>query len=81
MNGVWEKIVGLLEQNYEKNRHGYWTNHDAIMCPTEEAANILADFLEDVGFDVVSTSYYDTLEDERDGDTNECTGWYAVYPD
>lgn len=59
------------------NWHGFWVSgSDEIMCPSEEAANVLADFFEDCGFDVMHTFHYD--DEERDGLN---LGWWAVYID
>ena len=61
--------------------HGFWVNRmeQEIMCPNEESANVLADFLEDCGFDAVNTHFYD---DEVEEFTNlDCSGWWSVYLD
>ena len=73
---MWPFLLWCLQQQEE--RHGYWTNGQDILCPTEDAADKLADFLEDLGFDVVNTGYFDPEEDARNGETDECTGYWYV---
>ncbi|EXG87800.1 hypothetical protein K413DRAFT_4700 [Clostridium sp. ASBs410] len=58
---------------------GIWTNGDDIMCETETIANVIADFLESIGVtDVATTGYFDPVDDERNGEVNECTGFYYI---
>ena len=45
------------------------------MCPTEEAANLIADFFEDCDLGIMHTYLYN---DEADGLNR---GWWAVYVD
>ena len=71
-------LMKALKDNAENNKHGYWSDGDQILCKKEEDAETLADFLEDLGFDAVNTSYYNPVEDERDGSVDEYTGYYAV---
>jgi len=59
--------------------HGFWVNgNDEIMCPTEEAANLLADFFEDCGVDIMHTHHYTESEEFVNED---CLGWWSVYVD
>lgn len=63
----------------DDNWHGFWANGDnEIMCPTEEAANLIADFFEDCGFDIMHTHHYTTLEELVNEDY---LGWWSVYID
>lgn len=56
--------------------HGFWVNgSEEIMCPTEEAANLIADFFEDCDLGIMHTYLYN---DEADGLNR---GWWAVYVD
>ncbi len=74
----WTYLVRCLEKYADRNRHGYWTDGMEILCKTEEAAEHLANFLEDIGFDYVNTGYYDPKEDEADGKVDARTGqWYV----
>ena len=61
----------------------YRTNNDGteILTQMEDFADHLANFLECMGYDVMHTSYYDPSEDARNGETDDDTGWYCVYPD
>ncbi len=56
-----------LEQHEGENRHRFWTDGDDILCTTKEAAESVANFLEDIGFDQLMTGYYDPDEDSRNG--------------
>ena len=74
----WEHLINSLFDNKEQNKHGFWTDGEEILCTTEEQAEVLADFLEDLGFDCVHTGYYDPKEDERNNEVNDHTGcWYV----
>ena len=77
----WTYLLKCLTQYADRNRHGYWTDGEEILCKTEEAAEHLADFLEDLGFDSVRTGYYDPEEDQRNNEVNDHTGWYYVTVD
>lgn len=74
---IWSYLIKSL-QNNENNKHGFWTDGEEILCKTEEQAEVIADFLEDVGFDYVNTGYYDPIEDERNGEVDRYTGWWYV---
>lgn len=52
---LYDEIVRCLSNHAATNRHGYWTDGDEIYCKTAEAAEHLADFLEDLGIDVICT--------------------------
>ena len=78
---AWAFILRILEKYACYNRHGYWTDGEEILCKTEEAAEHLADFLEDLGFDYVRIGYYDPEEDQRNNEVNNHTGWYYVSVD
>lgn len=75
---LWDFLTDCLEKYADHNRHGYWTNGQDILCRTEEEAEHLANFLEDIGFDCVMTGCYEPEEDERSGETDACTGFYYV---
>lgn len=55
-----------------------WAVEDEILCDDEDAAEIIADFLENLGFDEVNTGYYDPEEDKRSNEVDKFTGWYYV---
>lgn len=75
---IWTYFCQSLQNNVENNKHGYWTDKDKILCKTEAHAEILADFLEDMGFDFVCTGYYDITEDTKHNTVDEYTGcWYV----
>lgn len=74
----WTLLTRLLKKNRDNNKHGYWTDGAEILCKTEGAADHLANFLEDIGFDYVNTGYYDPEEDEASGETDDHTGYWYV---
>ena len=49
-----------------------------ILCKTEQQAEGVADFLEDLGFQNVTTGYYDPEEDKRNNEVDDRTGWYYI---
>lgn len=54
-----------------------------IMCKNESVANAISDMLEQLYLSegesvVVCTGYYDPDEDKRNGEEDECTGWWYV---
>lgn len=75
---LWSVLVNTLRKNEDQNRHDYWTDGEEILCKSENAAEHLANFLEDIGFDMVHTGYYDPEEDQKNNEVNDHTGWYYV---
>lgn len=55
-----------------------WAVKDEILCSHEDVAEIIADFLEHMGFDEVNTGYYDPEEDKRNNEVDKFTGWYYI---
>lgn len=54
-----------------------WTGYE-LLTETEEEANRIADFLEDLGFDYAVTGYYDPEQDKRNNCVDAYTGkWYV----
>ncbi len=63
-------LLALLPKNPEDSRHGFWTDGDEILCKKEAATEAVANFLEDLGIDIVLTGFYDPEEpplDEHSG--------------
>ena len=51
---------------------------EEILTEDEATADIIADFIESLGFDYAKTGYYDPEEDARDGIHDDHTGkWYV----
>lgn len=75
---IWKYLCQSLQDNEKYNRHGFWSDGYEILCKTEAQAETLANFLEDMGFDYVTTGYYDPEEDERNNDVDRYTGWWYV---
>lgn len=83
MDGLRFHLLSFLTDSQEQNlnRHGYWVdnmNQGEILCKTEDAANHLANFLEDLGFGDVTTGYYDPIQDELNDCVDRLTGFYYV---
>lgn len=76
-NNIWTYLLKSLQDNEDK-KHGFWTDGEEILCETEEQADIIADFLEDLGFDCLNTGYYDPEEDKRDNCVDEHTGYWYI---
>lgn len=57
---------------------GIWHSGTELLFNTEERAEAIADFLEALGVENVSTGYYDPEEDERNNEVDKYTGWYYV---
>ncbi len=55
-----------------------WTNGEAILCSTEDAANALADLIDALNIGDAVTGYYDPEEDQRNNEVDSCTGFYYV---
>ncbi len=55
-----------------------WTNGDAILCSTEDAANALADLIDALKIGDAVTGFYDPVEDERNNEVDSFTGFYYV---
>ena len=78
------KYFDLIADNLRDYPDGeVWSAGDELLCKTEEAANALADILEQLysaqGEDVtVHTGYYDPEEDKRNGEEDRYTGWWYV---
>ena len=74
---IWSYLIYSLQRNEDK-KHGYWTDGEQILCKTEAEVDIIADFLEDLGFDCLNTGYYDPIEDEREGCVDDHTGYWYI---
>lgn len=75
---IWSYILRSLQDNLENNRHGFWTDGEEILCKTEKQAEVIADLLEDMGFGLVCTGYYDPKEDEKNNAVDNHTGYWYV---
>lgn len=75
---TWSFLVWSLKKNAENAMHGFWTDGEDILCNTEQEADNLANFLEDLGFDIVHTGYYNPDDDEKSGEVDDHTGYWYV---
>ena len=74
---IWTYLLKSLLDNDNK-KHGFWTDGEEILCKTEDQAETIANFLEDLGFDSLNTGYYDPIEDEREGCVDDYTGYWYI---
>lgn len=69
---LWNQIISSIAEkcgNPSKCGVHFGTDGDLILCDNPAAAEIIADFLELIGYDVATTGTYD----EEDGKT-----WYYI---
>ena len=69
---LWGHMIKSIEGNAGNSSYSgvhFDTDGDVILCDDEQAAEIIADFLEMIGYDVATTGTYD----EEDGKT-----WYYI---
>ena len=71
---LWKTIIAAVGDVGDHIRPG----EDEILCDTEAMAEGVADLLEALGFSYVRTGYYDPVEDERNGEVDDYTGWWYV---
>ena len=55
-----------------------WQDGNEILSKSEEVVERMADMLEVMGFDEVSTGYYDPADDAASGEVDDHTGYYYV---
>lgn len=70
-NMMYDLILELLRKNKDNNLHGMYgcPEQSTIICSTETQANVIADLLEDCGYDTMHTWEFP-----------DKSGW-CVYPD
>lgn len=74
---LWSLLNSLLPYYPTGKRPDYWSDGDLILCPSLDAANVLADVLEAAGYDPV-TGYYDPDEDDKWGTRDQYSGYAYV---
>ena len=64
------------------NNHGFWTNGEKILCPSEAEMEMVYEFLNDIfrefGNYTLITGWYDPEEDRENGEQDDCTGFNYV---
>ena len=78
---VRDRLWNLADMLPSSPEEGYrmWYDGEEILCETEQMAEHLADFIDTIyRGQTATTGYYDPEEDERNGETNDHTGWYYV---
>lgn len=76
-------IEVILERLRDYSEGEVWSNGHEIMCKTKEQADAMCDLLTSVYHaqgDIVTilTGFYDPETDERNNETDYCTGWWYV---
>ena len=77
----WFEEINTRLRDYSEGE--IWSLGDELLCKTEDAANTLADLLEQLyrsqGEEIiVNTGFYDPDEDKRNNEEDRCTGWWYV---
>lgn len=77
---TYEALYLALEKTMrnDQNRNGIHFVGEELLCRTETQAKGIADFFEDLGFNNVTTGYYDPEKDKKKGTVDEYTGWYYI---
>lgn len=72
-------ILELLPATPEKGK--FWTpDREEILCDSEEKIETLADFFDClIGNGDSITGYYDPKDDNKNGETDQRTGYYYLY--
>ncbi len=71
-------IMEALPSEPVDNCH-VWSNGDCILCDSEARADAIADLIDSMyGRKVACTGHFNAEEDKRNGEVDECTGWYYV---
>ena len=76
-----ERLLGKLVHYLPDSPARIWSpDGDEILCENEQLTEDIADFLDALygGVQTVNTGFYDPVEDERNGETDQRTGWYYV---
>lgn len=73
-----EEFVIRIKKDKKLKRTGIWFDGEEIYCKTKEQARLIADLIEDTTLMVANTGYFDPDEDERNGETDDYTGYYYV---
>lgn len=72
-------MIAFLPDEPPEHGHFWSPTSGEILVDDESKAEAVADFIEDlVGGQFVNTGYYDPEEDERNGETDQDTGYYYV---
>lgn len=74
---TWEAITAAMDFSPSEQTHFCYKGNE-LLCDTEQRAEAIADFFDALGFFYVRTGYYDPIEDKRNGEVDEYTGWYYV---
>lgn len=74
---IYDLITQKLPHHPSESKHGIWVSgSEEIMVDSEDKANMIADILEDLDYDIAHTYHYNDIE--TDGLNY---GWWSVYID
>lgn len=75
---VKRKMLLSLIPDEPTGNFGIWQDGCEILSNKEKLVESIADLLEAMGFEEVNTGYYDPIEDFRNDEIDEKTGFYYV---
>ncbi|MCI9553506.1 MAG: hypothetical protein HFE94_08240 [Acutalibacter sp.] len=70
---VYDMIIKLLPQSKETGSKYFACDYE-IITPDQQTADVIADFLEAIGVDALTTGFYDPEEDRRNNEIDALTG-------
>lgn len=72
------ELIHTLLPNSSENSPKFWSDGSEILTKTVEQATVIADFLETLGCEPLNTGFFNPIEDERNNEVDEFTGYYYV---
>lgn len=69
----WNDILEKLPNAKEENKR-FFQNEEEILCEDQDTCNVVADFLEEIGFNSIVTGYYE--EDDQENEDGLNGYWY-----
>lgn len=73
-------LISRLPWTDSMENYNIWTNGESILCPDNDIANWIANFLDNMGYTAM-TGYYDPDADRKSHSVDYLTGWYYVEVD
>lgn len=73
---VWDWIAERFPKSPDTAKDGIWYDGDEFLCRTDAQVEGIADWMANVAGLETATGYYDPEEDQRNGETDQRTGWY-----
>lgn len=70
---IYDSIIKLLPQSKDTGMKYFACDYE-IITPDQQTADVVADFLEAIGVDDLTTGFYDLEEDRRNNEVDALTG-------